>query len=189
MTGPAGGDEGLLVHVDRESVAMGDDAVGHGQTWRLPPAATVLDLLLAVVERGFVPSVAGDVSWLLEVETGPTAPGRFHPPTSDVALLHVGPGRTVSVTPLVRPEHPLPLARFAGAQPSGPVRARLRYLSWAGRPWSVAEVAAAAGATRAPGADVEVVAVDDPQAYGVASAERAVEILRRPRRSAVAPEV
>ncbi|MCX2713629.1 hypothetical protein [Mycolicibacterium sp. J2] len=66
-------DDIVRVLVDRSSVALGDDVESHAQSWEMPSAATVDDLLIAV-STWVLPSVAGPAGWCLYRET--TDPSR-----------------------------------------------------------------------------------------------------------------
>lgn len=65
----SGRSEVVTVRMDRESVAMGDDVVGHEEFWDYPAGATVDDLLTDVAS-GFLASVAGDVGWAVRLMNG-----------------------------------------------------------------------------------------------------------------------
>ena len=146
----------LLVHVDRDSVAMGDDAVAHGRVWSMPATATTTDLVLAVVRRRVWASVAGPVAWLVQVVVDRRGPLE-RDEVVDLALVRVD-GATVTTDLLVRPWFPVLLDRYAPVG-GGPVQVHLRYLSWAGRPMTEADVAAVGAVT---GAEPTLVSVDDP---------------------------
>jgi len=57
----------ITVHVDRDSVAMGDDAVPHGVAWRFDDDATPGDVLLRVLSEHYLAAVAGAVAWGFEL--------------------------------------------------------------------------------------------------------------------------
>lgn len=60
---PPAGAEQLVVAFDRDSVAMGDDAVSHRRSWPMDPSTTFDDLVRQCVGR--LAGVAGPVGWLL----------------------------------------------------------------------------------------------------------------------------
>lgn len=62
MARKQGGDAEVTVQVDRDSVAMGDDAVSHARVLSVP-GSTTLGALLAEVGPGV--SVAGEASWVV----------------------------------------------------------------------------------------------------------------------------
>jgi len=59
----------VVLTVDRESVAMGDDVDSHREVWVLPETATVTDLLVAMSRR-FLPPVQGFSGWLVSQDFG-----------------------------------------------------------------------------------------------------------------------
>jgi hypothetical protein len=81
----------MLVTVDRESVAMGDDVDSHVQTIKADPSLTVGALLGRLMHPGHPPlaSVAGEVSWLFELQLA-TGPDRWKDRASEpLALVNV----------------------------------------------------------------------------------------------------
>lgn len=53
--------------VDRDSVAMGDDAVSHRQEVEVGDDATAFSLVHDVLRRHYLPSVRGTVSWMARI--------------------------------------------------------------------------------------------------------------------------
>lgn len=70
----------LTVVIDRDSVAAGDDVHSHLARWEFPDDATLGDLLVRILDSGYLASVAGDVAWCLEaggLDFGATADGEY----------------------------------------------------------------------------------------------------------------
>lgn len=68
----------LTVVIDRDSVAAGDDVRCHIARWEFPDDANLGDLLVRILDSGYLASVAGDVAWCLEaggLELGTAADG------------------------------------------------------------------------------------------------------------------
>ncbi|MFC7620647.1 hypothetical protein [Microlunatus sp. GCM10028923] len=57
----------ITVHVDRDSVAMGDDVLPHVVAWEFDDDATPGDVLVRVLAEGYLARVAGEVAWAFEV--------------------------------------------------------------------------------------------------------------------------
>lgn len=161
-SGPDDGPRTVTVLLNRDSVAMGDDAVSHRERWTFPGEVTVSDLVLALVERHYVPSVDGAVAWMVELghaEMQVTDDGllTWVGEVVPAALLHADPG-SVRTTFLQDPRFPRPLHEAAGVEQDQPVVVHLRYLSW-GEPLTRRELADLPALTGAR--PVEVVREDD----------------------------
>lgn len=57
----------ITVHLDRDSVAMGDDVDPHSVAWEFPDAATPGDVLVRALSERYLARVAGEVAWAYEV--------------------------------------------------------------------------------------------------------------------------
>lgn len=74
------------VVIDRDSVAAGDDVRSHIVRWEFPDDATLGDLLVRILDSGYLASAAGDVAWCLEaggLDLGTTADGEYLMSTDD----------------------------------------------------------------------------------------------------------
>lgn len=152
----------VTVLLDRDSVAMGDDTGSHRERWTFPGEVTVGDLVLALVERHYLPTVDGAVAWMVELghaEMQVTDDGllTWVGDVVPVALLHADPG-SVRTTFLRDPRFPRPLHEAAGVEQDQPVVVHLRYLSW-GEPLTRRELAGLPTLTGAR--PLEVVRDDD----------------------------
>jgi hypothetical protein len=115
--------EGLLLDVDRDSVAAGDDVTGHRERWTLDAGATVDGVLLALVRGYSRAGVHGGASWLVELRCG----GRTTPLA--VVIDHDRSGeRGTEVLSLVPRVAGRPLVRVAAPRPGEQVEIYLRYL-------------------------------------------------------------
>lgn len=62
----------MRIHVDRTSVAMGDDAYPHDETIDLPETGTVGEAVAYLRERKYLAQIAGGrATWILEVNGKP----------------------------------------------------------------------------------------------------------------------
>ncbi|GIG20815.1 hypothetical protein Cch01nite_15390 [Cellulomonas chitinilytica] len=93
----------MIVVVDRSSVAMGDDAVSHRTETDVDPATTVGAFVARLLQpRPPLPSVAGEVAWLVQVKVS-TDDEPWHERRTDVALITVPyPTGASSIVPLSR---------------------------------------------------------------------------------------
>ncbi|MGJ0121022.1 hypothetical protein ACQ7HM_17610 [Williamsia sp. MIQD14] len=55
-------DDTVIVHIDRASVAMGDDVRTHEEVWTYRSSATLDDLLVDIA-TSYVPPISGDAGW------------------------------------------------------------------------------------------------------------------------------
>jgi hypothetical protein len=56
----------MMIRVDRDSVAMGDDALPHAETIELPPETSLADVVAHLRERNFLAMIAGgEATWIL----------------------------------------------------------------------------------------------------------------------------
>lgn len=137
----------ITVWVDRESVAMGDDAVSHVRSWELPDDAVPADVVVEVLRSGHLAHVAGDVAWTVQV-------GRFDVrrhdtwtevrpvETSVAAVVHQSRAGERLVTPLNRylllrpfaqgPAVPGPHAMSFGYSSEGVTLRPEDFAAWAG---------------------------------------------------------
>ena len=115
--------EGLVLAVDRDSVAAGDDVTSHRQTWILDAAATVDGVLLALLRGYHRARVHGGASWLVELRcagrTTPLAVVLDHDRSDERAT------QVLSLLPRVAGR---PLAEVAAPLPGEQIAIHLRYL-------------------------------------------------------------
>ena len=115
--------EGLVLAVDRDSVAAGDDVTSHRQTWILDAAATVDGVLLALLRGYSRACVHGGASWLVELRcagrTTPLAVVIDHDRSGERAT------EALSLLPRIAGR---PLAEVADPRPGDQIGIYLRYL-------------------------------------------------------------
>jgi hypothetical protein len=64
----------MIIHVDRSSVAMGDDVDPHQEDVELPEATTIAEAVAFLRQRKYLAQIAGGhATWILEVNRLPTA--------------------------------------------------------------------------------------------------------------------
>jgi hypothetical protein len=114
---------GLVLTVDRDSVAAGDDLTSHRQTWTFPPGATVDGVLLAVVRGYHRANVHGGASWLVELRCA----GRTTPMAVVIDYDRSG-GRTTEVLSLLPRAAGRALPEVSAARPGEQVEIYLQYL-------------------------------------------------------------
>ncbi|MGU3294784.1 hypothetical protein [Williamsia sp. M5A3_1d] len=68
-------DRAVRVHVDRASVAMGDDVSTHEEVWTYRSSATVDDLLIDIA-TSYVPPISGDAGWTVHANAHDQVRGR-----------------------------------------------------------------------------------------------------------------
>lgn len=142
---------------------MGDDVVSHREEWTMPAAATAVDVLLTVIERRFLASVAGPVAWVMELgerrlvrRAGPDGEPSFGYEGSvrEVLLLQVGTPENLdelAVSVIDDWTVRLPLAEVI--PPDGPAVVNFRYCTH-GRRRTLGELVEAGTATGARPLDV-----------------------------------
>jgi hypothetical protein len=115
--------EGLLVDVDRDPVAAGDDVSSHRERWTLDAGVTVDGVLLALVRGYSRARVHGGASWLVELRcAGGTRP-------LAVVIDHDRSGeRATEVLSLLPRVAGRPLVEVAAPGPGEQVEIYLRYL-------------------------------------------------------------
>jgi hypothetical protein len=64
----------MIIHVDRSSVAMGDDVDPHAATVDLPESSTIAEAVAYLRQRRYLAQIAGGrATWVLEVNRRPAA--------------------------------------------------------------------------------------------------------------------
>jgi hypothetical protein len=64
----------MRIHVDRTSVAMGDDAYPHDETVEMPESSTIGEVVAYLRQRKYLAQIAGGrATWILEVDGEPAA--------------------------------------------------------------------------------------------------------------------
>ena len=115
--------EGLLLDVNRDPVAAGDDVTSHRERWTLDAGATVDGVLLGLV-RGYPRArVHGGASWLVELRCA----GRTTPLAVVIDHDRSG-GRATEVLSLLPRVAGRPLVEVAAPGPGEQVAIYLRYL-------------------------------------------------------------
>lgn len=124
----------MQIIVDRDSVSMGDDVDSHRWTLDVDPERTLGSLVSQALREYRLASVAGEVSWVVEVCLGSyrrDEHGALHSPSSyQLALLHVPyPTGEATVTALSRYFLATPVGKMAQRAEGGEVKLHFRYLS------------------------------------------------------------
>lgn len=89
----------ITVHLDRDSVAMGDDVDPHVVAWEFADGATPGDVLVRALSEHYLATVSGEVAWAYEVGafTLDRHPGfvalRAQRTVTAAVVLQPGPGR------------------------------------------------------------------------------------------------
>jgi hypothetical protein len=115
--------EGLLLDVDRDPVAAGDDVSSHRERWTLDAGASVDGVLLGLVRGYSRARVHGGASWLVELRCA----GRTRPLAVVIDHDRSG-GRATEVLSLLPRVAGRPLVEVAAPRPGEQIEIYLRYL-------------------------------------------------------------
>ncbi|WP_134062174.1 hypothetical protein [Mycobacteroides salmoniphilum] len=98
----------MHIHIDRESVAMGDDVDSHAEVWDFDDDARIGDVLVRIVDQHFLASVAGPVAWKVFAQNGSATQsfdkekmrrlGYWAGKPTEMAMLFVDESRSVQVS-------------------------------------------------------------------------------------------
>ncbi|OHT72893.1 hypothetical protein BKG70_09420 [Mycobacteroides chelonae] len=98
----------MHIHIDRESVAMGDDVESHAEVWNFRDDARLGDVLVRIINQHFLASVAGEVAWKVFAQNGSVTDsfdeektrrlGYWAGKPAEIAMLFVSESRSAQVS-------------------------------------------------------------------------------------------